>query len=97
MKRFYRDSPEAALNLLGNGGKIDLVFSDIVMPGTIDGVGLANEVRSLYPHLPVVLTTGYSDAAQAAPPNLPILRKPFDTDALRSFVQGMMDMNSAYQ
>jgi PAS domain S-box-containing protein len=93
----YRDSAEAALNLLGNGGKIDLVFSDIVMPGTIDGVGLANEVRSLYPHLPVVLTTGYSDAAQAAPPNLPILRKPFDTDALRSFVQGMMDMNSAYQ
>jgi PAS domain S-box-containing protein len=93
----YRDSAEAALNLLGNGGKIDLVFSDIVMPGTIDGVGLANEVRSLYPHLPVVLTTGYSDAAQAAPPNLPILRKPFDTDALRSFVQHMMDMNSAYQ
>jgi DNA-binding LytR/AlgR family response regulator len=38
--------------LLGNGTKIDLVFSDIVMPGTIDGVGLASEVRSLYPRLP---------------------------------------------
>ena len=86
-----RDSAEAALSLLGNGAKIDLVFSDIVMPGTIDGVGLASEVRSLYPHLPVVLTTGYSDAAQAAPPNLPILRKPFDTDALRSFMQDMAD------
>ena len=91
----YRDSAEAALNLLGNGTKIDLVFSDIVMPGTIDGVGLASEVRSLYPHLPVVLTTGYSDAAQAVPPNLPILRKPFDTDALRSFMQDMMDVSSA--
>ncbi|HTE76066.1 MAG TPA: MASE1 domain-containing protein [Xanthobacteraceae bacterium] len=91
----YRDSAEAALNLLGNGAKIDLVFSDIVMPGTIDGVGLASEVRSLYPHLPVVLTTGYSDAAQAVPPNLPILRKPFDTDALRSFMQDMMDVSSA--
>ena len=88
----YRDSAEAALNLLGNGPKIDLVFSDIVMPGAIDGVGLASEVRSLYPRVPVLLTTGYSDAAQGVPPDLPILRKPFDTDALRSFMQDMMDM-----
>jgi PAS domain S-box-containing protein len=86
----YCDSAEAALKLLADGTKIDLVFSDIVMPGTIDGVGLATEVQSRYPHLPVILTTGYSDAAQAAPPNLPILRKPFDADALRSFMQGMM-------
>jgi len=83
----YRDSAEAALKLLAESPKIDLVFSDIVMPGTIDGVGLASEVRSRYPHLPVILTTGYSDAAQAAPPDLPILRKPFDTDALRGFIQ----------
>jgi len=91
----YSDSAEAALNLLGNGAKIDLVFSDIVMPGAIDGVGLASEVRSLYPHLPVVLTTGYSDAAQTVPPNLPILRKPFDTDALRNFMQNMSAASSA--
>ena len=86
----YCDSAEAALRLLADGTKIDLVFSDIVMPGTIDGVGLASEVQARYPHLPVILTTGYSDAAQAAPPSLPILRKPFDADALRSFMQGLM-------
>ena len=85
----YSDSAEAALRLLADGNKIDLVFSDIVMPGTIDGVGLASEVQARYPHLPVILTTGYSDAAQAAPPNLPILRKPFDAEALRSFMQGL--------
>ncbi|WP_245312838.1 MASE1 domain-containing protein [Bradyrhizobium macuxiense] len=83
----YRDSAEAALKLLEAGTKIDLVFSDIVMPGTIDGVGLAREIRSRYPNLPVALTTGYSDAAKAAPPNLKILRKPFDTEALRDFIQ----------
>jgi CheY-like chemotaxis protein len=83
----YRDSAEAALKLLEAGAKIDLVFSDIVMPGTIDGVGLAREIRSRYPNLPVALTTGYSDAAKAAPPNLRILRKPFDTEALRDFIQ----------
>jgi PAS domain S-box-containing protein len=86
----YCDSAEAALRLLADGTKIDLVFSDIVMPGTIDGVGLASEVQERYPHLPVILTTGYSDAAQSAPPSLPILRKPFDADALRSFMQSLM-------
>jgi CheY-like chemotaxis protein len=83
----YRESAEAALKLLAEGAKIDLVFSDIVMPGTIDGVGLASEIRTQYPNLPVILTTGYSDAARAAPAHLRILRKPFDTDALRGFVQ----------
>ena len=89
----YRDSAEAALKLLDDGTKLDLVFSDIVMPGTIDGVGLASEIRSRYPNLPVILTTGYSDAAQAAPPDLPILRKPFDTDALRGFIHDTVDVS----
>ena len=64
------------------------------MPGTIDGVGLAREIRSRYPKLPVALTTGYSDAAYAAAPNLRILRKPFDTEALRDFVQDIATSRS---
>jgi DNA-binding NtrC family response regulator len=88
----YRESADAALKLLANGTKFDLVFSDIVMPGTIDGVGLASEIRSQYPNLPVILTTGYSDAARAVPANLKILRKPFDSDALRGFIKEAMDV-----
>jgi PAS domain S-box-containing protein len=91
----YRDSADAALKYLAEGTKIDLVFSDIVMPGTIDGVGLAREIRSRYPDLPVLLTTGYSDAAQAAPADLKILRKPFDTVALRGFIADMMAVDLA--
>ncbi|MGY3441596.1 MASE1 domain-containing protein [Bradyrhizobium sp. USDA 4473] len=91
----YRDSAEAALKLLDAGTRIDLVFSDIVMPGTIDGVGLAREVRARYPGLPIALTTGYSDAANAAPPSLKILRKPFDTEALRDFIQDLAPPRSA--
>jgi PAS domain S-box-containing protein len=91
----YRDSADAALRYLAEGTKIDLVFSDIVMPGTIDGVGLAREIRSRYPDLPVLLTTGYSDAAQAAPADLRILRKPFDTVALRGFIADMMAVDLA--
>jgi CheY-like chemotaxis protein len=87
----YGDSAEAALRLLAEGANIDLVFSDIVMPGTMDGVGLAREIQSLYPNLPVILTTGYSDAAQAAPPNLRILRKPFDAGTLKRFLEETME------
>jgi len=65
------------------------------MPGTIDGVGLASEIRTRYPNLPVILTTGYSDAARAAPADLRILRKPFDTDALKGFIQDVMEVRSA--
>ena len=87
----YRESADEALKLLADGANVDLVFSDIVMPGTIDGVGLANEVRMRYPGLPVMLTTGYSDAAAAAPSGLRILRKPFDSDALRSFIDDTIE------
>jgi len=86
----YRDSAEAALQFLAEGANIDLIFSDIVMPGTIDGVGLASEVRARYPKLQVILTTGYSDAARAAPPDLRILHKPFNTKALRDLLQETM-------
>ncbi len=91
----YRDSADTALQLLAEGATIDLIFSDIVMPGTIDGVGLASEVRALYPDLQVILTTGYSDAARAAPPDLRILHKPFDTKALRVMLQEAMGNRSA--
>ena len=91
----YRDSAESALRLLAEGASIDLIFSDIVMPGTIDGVGLAGEVRTLYPDLQVILTTGYSDAARAAPPELRILRKPFDSNALRLLLQETKGSRSA--
>jgi CheY-like chemotaxis protein len=91
----YCESAEAALKLLAEGGSIDLVFSDIVMPGMIDGVGLAKEVRTRYPSLPVLLTTGYSDAAKAAPSDLRILHKPFDSESLRNSVQDLMQARAS--
>jgi len=92
----YRESADAALRLLADGTKIDLVFSDIVMPGTIDGVGLAGEIKSQYPDLPVILTTGYSDAARTAPGHLKILRKPFDSAALKGCIQEALEVPLSY-
>ena len=78
---------EPALELLANGAKFDLVLSDIVMPGGIDGVELARTLRTRYPTLAVLLTTGYSNAAQkAAGEKFPILLKPYQIEELRKAI-----------
>jgi CheY-like chemotaxis protein len=71
-----------ALNKLHRGAQVDLVFSDVVMPGSMNGIALAQEICKRYPHLPVVLTTGYSDVVHPAGSQFPILRKPFQLPAL---------------
>ena len=55
-------SPVAALGALANARSIDIVFSDIMMPGGMSGLELAREIRRRQPGLPIVLTTGYSEA-----------------------------------
>ncbi|HEY1506691.1 MAG TPA: PAS domain S-box protein [Stellaceae bacterium] len=70
------DNAAAALDLLAEGKNVDLVFSDVVMPGEMDGLALARRIRTDYPHIPVLLTTGYAKAASQAK-GFPILRKPY--------------------
>jgi PAS domain S-box-containing protein len=79
--------PDAALAVLASGVKVDLVFSDIVMPGEMDGLALARAVRQDYPGLPVLLATGYSSAAERAGHQFPILRKPYDFEMLSQAVR----------
>jgi PAS domain S-box-containing protein len=62
--------------------RIDLVFSDIVMPGKMDGLSLARRIKALRPLLPVLLATGYSNAAVNASGDFPILRKPYEIHQL---------------
>jgi PAS domain S-box-containing protein len=71
----------AALELLGSGQRIDLVFTDVVLPGRSDGVALAKAIGARHPHIPVVLTTGYSKVF-AENPGYPLLRKPYQLPAL---------------
>jgi CheY-like chemotaxis protein len=77
-----------ALRHLQQGIEVDLVFSDIVMPGAMDGLALAHICQERFPQIPVLLTSGYSDAAQAADGQFEILRKPFELSALENAIQG---------
>jgi len=72
---------EAALREVELDG-IDLVFSDIVMPGKMDGLSLARHLKAVRPGLPILLTSGYSDAALNVRGDFPILRKPYEIHEL---------------
>ncbi len=72
---------EAALREIERDG-IDLVFSDIVMPGKMDGLVLARRLKDMRPGLPILLATGYSDAAVNVQGDFPILRKPYEIHQL---------------
>jgi PAS domain S-box-containing protein len=84
-----------ALSLLQRGHKITLVFSDIVMPGNMNGVALAQEIGNRYPQLPVLLTSGYSDVAQTAASQFRILRKPFQLHALEKAIREALEQMRA--
>jgi two-component system, NtrC family, sensor kinase len=77
-----RDGKEA-LALLQRGERFDLLFSDIVMPGGMSGIELAQAARRLRPDLPVLLATGYAGTmADAGEHGFEVLAKPYDQAAL---------------
>src|SRR5262249_48055154 len=55
-----------ALELLREGRKIDLVFSDVMMPDGMDGLELAEVMKNEFPGVPILLTSGYGDVAANA-------------------------------
>jgi two-component system, NtrC family, sensor kinase len=76
-------SAQAGLDLLEREDKIDLVFSDILMPGGMNGVKMAETIRRRFPHIAVLLTTGYSSSAEdAVRRGFEVLPKPYDLAAL---------------
>ncbi len=78
-------SADAAISSLETD-RFDLVFSDIVMPGGRDGVELARDVRSRWPDIPVLLTTGYSGKAHMRAGEFEVVYKPWrPSDLLRHF------------
>jgi two-component system NtrC family sensor kinase len=75
---------QAGLDLIDAGGGIDLVFSDIVMPGAMSGLDLARALRQRFPEIVVLLTSGYSSSAQdAVRQGFAVLPKPYDLAALQ--------------
>jgi CheY-like chemotaxis protein len=90
------DSGDAALALLeADPGAFDLVFTDMVMPGRIDGLALADIVRQRWPDLAVLLTSGYAadldSTANRGAAGFELLRKPYRKSALASSLRDVLD------
>ena len=71
----------AALRMLEGSEPIDIMFSDVVLPGEMNGMQLALAARRLRPTMKVLLTSGYAAAALAAQQGfdetIPLLQKPY--------------------
>jgi len=72
----------AALAVLGAGEKIDLIFSDVVMPGGLTGYELAQRANERYPAIKILLTSGYNAEVASAHNQtsmvIKVLRKPYN-------------------
>lgn len=73
------NAQKAIIEVLNDG--IDILFSDIVMPG-MDGLTLARQVKQSHPAIPIVLATGFSDAVVQTGAEFPVLRKPYELHEL---------------
>jgi signal transduction histidine kinase len=72
-----------ALGLIRRGEQFDVLFSDIVMPGGIDGIEVASAARVLRPGLPVLLATGYAGrGTDSAEHGFEVIGKPYDQVAV---------------
>ncbi|MEO7072202.1 MAG: ATP-binding protein [Rhodanobacter sp.] len=85
----------AALDLLANAERVDMLFTDVVLPEKMDGRTLADAARRDRPDMKVLFTTGYSRDAIVHNGRLDsgvhLLPKPFTSDALASKVRGVLD------
>jgi signal transduction histidine kinase/ActR/RegA family two-component response regulator len=79
----------AALGVLSGDRPIDLVFTDVLLPGGDSGLDLARELTQRKPDVPVVLTSGYGGGVtgRLAAANLPFLRKPYRIETLKLTIE----------
>jgi CheY-like chemotaxis protein len=80
----------AALAILKETPEVEIVFSDLVMPGGMSGFDVARQVRKAHPKVQIILTSGYSaelmNQADIAQLDLKVLRKPYrQTELARTF------------
>ncbi|MGC2415317.1 MAG: response regulator [Stellaceae bacterium] len=74
--------------------RVDALFTDVVMPGQLDGIDLAIAARSLRPGLPVLYASGFANLVRSPLHNalaIPLLRKPYRAGELCRAVTGLLD------
>lgn len=89
------ESPDgaSAIRLLESGHKVDLLFSDLVMPGGLTGYDVARRAREIYPGIRILLTSGYAEDLLRAENlgSIKLLRKPYRLADLRDALDAVFN------
>lgn len=88
------ENARQCLDTIDHLEQVDLLFSDIVMPGGMSGTQLAQEIRRSYPELPILLTSGYAEdvfsGLNVSDGAIALLRKPYRRNDLHLALEGML-------
>ena len=88
---------EVALQILMEQVRFDLLFTDIVMPGVIDGFELADRAKRLQPDLKILYATGFAHVSRRSIDTLhgKLIQKPYRPDELATEVRRALESDSA--
>lgn len=90
-----QDGLSALEALKAENGKFDLMFTEIVMPGGMHGPAVAKEARAVFPHLPILYTSGYAEAAVLREGDIgnsfELVSKPYRLEELEEKVRNALD------
>ena len=85
---------QAALDLLQSGVKVDLIFTDVVMPGPLRSAELAGLAKEMLPDVQILFASGYVDGGITEKgnlnPGITLLRKPYSGDDLARKIRSML-------
>ena len=81
---------QEAMELLKLHPEVDILFSDINMPGTMDGLGLARWVHEANPKVLMILTSGRGSPAEKLPGDTRFVQKPYSTGAVAQLMTEMI-------
>ena len=88
---------DEALDVFRAGIPIALLFTDVRMPGSMDGCALAQKVRADWPATPVVLTSGFSESllsARSVSQDF-VVPKPYRPQAVLATIKALLDATNA--
>lgn len=90
------DRARKALDQLSTrAGSFDLLMTDVIMPDGMNGLSLATEARKRFPHLPIILISGYNNVVGSDGGTFPVLRKPAPYDELYRAVCSCLEKATA--
>ncbi len=82
-------SADQALDVLERDQEIKCMFTDVRMPGTLDGIALSNRVRREHPDIKILMTSGHLLSSEA-PQDVPFIAKPYDLTHVAGLIEQLV-------